>query len=126
MKNGEILKIRAERFLETARDLQKKGYYDLCAFNIEQAVQLFLKYYLWQKLGDFPKTHEITKLLHQYGLVSGKEKEITELIKRYQRVITDLEVAYIESRYLPVSFFADQIEEMFIFLKELLSILQND
>ena len=44
MKEGEILKIRAERFLETARDLYKKEYYDLCAFNIEQAIQLFLKY----------------------------------------------------------------------------------
>jgi len=42
MKEGEILKIMAERSLETAKDLYKKEYYDLCAFNIEQAVQLKL------------------------------------------------------------------------------------
>jgi len=29
MKEGEILKIRAQRFLETAKDLYKKEYYDL-------------------------------------------------------------------------------------------------
>jgi len=46
VKEGEILKIRAERFLKTARDLYKKEYYDICAFNIEQAIQLFLKYEL--------------------------------------------------------------------------------
>lgn len=41
---GEFLKIRADRFLETAKELYNKQYYDLCSFNIEQVVQLYLKF----------------------------------------------------------------------------------
>jgi len=84
MKEGEILKIMAERFLETAKDLYKKEYYDLCAFNIEQAVQLFLKYEIWKILGDFEKTHRISELLDHYQKASGKIKEIEELRENYK------------------------------------------
>lgn len=125
MKEGEILKIRAERFLETARNLYQKEYYDLCAFNIEQAVQLFLKYEIWKKLGNFEKTHEISELLEQYKKISGKEKEIERLKEKYKSTIVDLEMAYIESRYLPAQFFKEQIDEMLKFTEDLLSIFKN-
>jgi len=125
MKEGEILKIRAQRFLETAKDLYKKEYYDLCAFNIEQAVQLFLKYEIWKILGDFEKTHKISELLEHYKKASGKTKEIDELKEDYKQTINDLEIAYIESRYLPAEFFKEQIDSMFKFVEELLAILEN-
>jgi HEPN domain-containing protein len=125
MKEGEILKIRAEKFLETARDLYKKEYYDLCAFNIEQAVQLFLKYELWKILGDFEKTHKISELLEHYKIASGKVKEIDNLKENYKQTIYDLEIAYIESRYLPAQFLKEQIDLMFKFVEDLLNILKN-
>ncbi len=98
MKEGEVLKIRAERFLENAKYLYKKKYYDLCAFNIEQAVQLFLKYAIWKELGDFEKTHSIFNLLNQYQKISNKEKKkvIENLKKKYKEIINDLEIVYIE------------------------------
>ncbi|MFZ8848262.1 MAG: HEPN domain-containing protein [Minisyncoccia bacterium] len=125
MREGEILKIRAERFLETARDLYKKEYYDLCAFNIEQAVQLFLKYEIWKILGDFEKTHKISELLDHYKIASGKVKEIDSLKENYKQTIYDLEIAYIESRYLPAQFLKEQIDLMFKFVEDLLNIFKN-
>ena len=125
MREGEILKIRAERFLETARDLYKKEYYDLCAFNIEQAVQLFLKYEIWKILGDFEKTHKISELLDHYKIASGKIEEIDKLKENYKQTIYDLEIAYIESRYLPSQFLKEQIDLMFKFVEDLLSIFKN-
>ncbi len=125
MREGEILKIIAERFLETARDLYKKEYYDLCAFNIEQAVQLFLKYEIWKILGDFEKTHKISELLDHYKIASGKVKEIDSLKENYKQTIYDLEIAYIESRYLPAQFLKEQIDLMFKFVEDLLNILKN-
>jgi HEPN domain-containing protein len=125
MKEGEILKIRAERFLETARDLYKKEYYDLCAFNIEQAVQLFLKYEIWKILGDFEKTHKISELLDHYKKASSKIKEIEGLKENYKQTIYDLEIAYIESRYLPAQFLKEKIDLMFKFVEDLLNILKN-
>ena len=125
MREGEILKIRAKRFLETARDLYKKEYYDLCAFNIEQAVQLFLKYEIWKILGDFEKTHKISELLDHYKIASGKVKEIDSLKENYKQTIYDLEIAYIESRYLPAQFLKEQIDLMFKFVEDLLNIFKN-
>jgi HEPN domain-containing protein len=125
MREGEILKIRAERFLETARDLYKKEYYDLCSFNIEQAVQLFLKYEIWKILGDFEKTHKISELLDHYKIASGKVKEIDSLKENYKQTIYDLEIAYIESRYLPAQFLKEQIDLMFKFVEDLLNIFKN-
>jgi len=125
VREGEILKIRAERFLETARDLYKKEYYDLCAFNIEQAVQLFLKYEIWKILGDFEKTHKISELLDHYKIASGKIEEIDKLKENYKQTIYDLEIAYIESRYLPSQFLKEQIDLMFKFVEDLLSIFKN-
>jgi HEPN domain-containing protein len=125
MREGEILKIRAERFLETARDLYKKEYYDLCAFNIEQAVQLFLKYEIWKILGDFEKTNKISELLDHYKIASGKVKEIDSLKENYKQTIYDLEIAYIESRYLPAQFLKEQVDLMFKFVEDLLNIFKN-
>jgi HEPN domain-containing protein len=125
MREGEILKIKAERFLETARDLYKKEYYDLCAFNIEQAVQLFLKYEIWKILGDFEKTHKISELLDHYKIASGKVKEIDSLKENYKQTIYDLEIAYIESRYLPAQFLKEQVDLMFKFVEDLLNIFKN-
>lgn len=120
---SEVLKERAERFLENAKDLFKKEYYDLCAFNLEQSAQLFLKYALWKILGDFEKTHSLHRLLKSYGKISKKEKEIKSLFKKYEEVINDLEIAYIEARYIPAIFTKRQIEKMFQFLEELKEIL---
>ena len=125
-KRGEFLKDRAERFLRNALELFQRDEYDLAAFNLEQSVQLFLKYVLWKKLGDFEKTHEISKLLDDFKEVSAQKPKISELISTYQEVIADLELAYIESRYLPAQFFKNQVEKMADFVQKLKSLIEQE
>ena len=124
VRKGEFLKDKAERFLENAYELFQKEQYDLCAFNVEQAVQLFLKYKLWEKLGDFEKTHQISKLLKDLQEIADDPQKIKDLTEKHKEVIADLEVAYIESRYLTVQFFKEQTKKMLDFAEELKEALE--
>ncbi|MCS7150910.1 MAG: HEPN domain-containing protein [Endomicrobia bacterium] len=121
--NFAILKERADKFYEIAKECYKKGYFDLAAFNIEQAVQLYIKSVLYKLVGDFEKTHDLFELLNDYKIISGKTQEVDELIKNHKQIINELNIAYITSRYLPSKFFKEQLEDMFKFLEELLKIL---
>jgi HEPN domain-containing protein len=116
---GEILKERADEFVKLAEYAYKRKRYDLAMFNLEQALQLYLKYKIWQKLGDFEKTHSITKLLKDFGRVYKKSKAVNKLIKENRKLINGLEVAYIESRYLPAQFFKEDVDKTFEFLNKL-------
>lgn len=51
----DFLKERAEDFLANAKELIEKGVYPLAAFNLEQSLQLYLKYYLYLKLKNIQK-----------------------------------------------------------------------
>jgi HEPN domain-containing protein len=46
----EFLKARANEFLEEAEELFKKGRFNLSVFNLEQAVQLWIKYLIGRKI----------------------------------------------------------------------------
>jgi len=116
---GEILKERADEFVKLAEYAYKRKRYDLAMFNLEQAIQLYLKYKIWQKLGDFEKTHSITKLLKDFGRVYKKSKVINKFIKENLKLINDLEVAYIESKYLPAQFLKEDVDRVFEFLDKL-------
>jgi HEPN domain-containing protein len=48
-KEIEFLKEKAKKFYSNAKDLFKKGDYDLCAFNLEQSCQLYIKYLIAKK-----------------------------------------------------------------------------
>ncbi len=121
----DFLKKRAEQFLKNAGNLFKKGVYALAAFNFEQALQLYLKYYLFLKLKDFPRTHSIRILLIEIGKVYTKELEIRKLIEENISLIADLEQVYITSRYLPAEFNKNQIEKMKNFVKDTIKFLEK-
>lgn len=82
MAKIDFLKERAEDFLSNAKDLIKKGVYPLAAFNLEQSLQLYLKYYLYLKLKKYPKTHFLGELLRGIGKAYKKEKEIEKIIEK--------------------------------------------
>jgi len=65
----EILKRRALAFLRDAKEDFNKEDYDLVMFHVEQFIQLYAKYLLYRKLGDFPKMHSIIKLLRDLARV---------------------------------------------------------
>lgn len=121
----DFLKQRAEEFLENANELLKKGKYSLAAFNFEQACQLYLKYYLFLKLKDYPKTHSLIQFLDGIGRVYEKNKEIEKLKGNYASTLGDLQQAYISSRYLPVEFYSSQVEKMKEFVEELKKFLED-
>jgi HEPN domain-containing protein len=116
---GEFLRDRAERFLRNARDLFAREEYDLAAFNLEQSSQLFLKHALWKKLGDFEKVHRISLLLEDFREVSKDKRAVDSFIAAHKEVIADLEMAYIESRYLPAQFFPEPVQKMIDFVEQL-------
>jgi len=86
--------------LESAKADFERGDYDLVLFHVEQFLQLYLKYLLYLKLGDYPKTHSVTRLLRDLR----KARRETVLDKFYDEnleMINLLEETYITSRYLP-------------------------
>lgn len=116
---ADFLKNKARVFFDSGGEqIQKKRYF-LAAFSFEQAAQLYLKYCLFVKLKDFPKVHEIDKLLKEISKVYNKEKKIEKFLKENASVIGDLNQAYITSRYLPVDFNQYQVQEMQVFIKRL-------
>ena len=121
----DFLKERAESFLRDADFAIKEKRWFAGAFHLEQAVQLYLKYYLFRKLRDFPKTHSLERLLRLIGEAYKKKKSTEKLLKKHREAISDLQEAYLTARYLPVEFFPEQIEKMKKFTKELLTFLKK-
>jgi HEPN domain-containing protein len=120
-----FLKERAEEFLKMAKFAFKEGNFNIAAFNLEQACQLYLKYYLFLKLRRYPKTHSLEELLKGIGKAYKKEKEVKKILAEKTSVIGDLEQAYLTSRYLPVEFSKKRIENMLDFANELFNFLKN-
>ncbi len=113
---GEFLRDRAERFFRNGAELFNRQEYDLAAFNFEQSSQLFLKYALWRKLGDFEKFHRLSGRLADFSEVDDDKQRVSNFINQHKEVIAGLEIAYIESRYLPARFFKEQTERMMQFV----------
>ena len=94
------MKRRARAFLESAKADFNRGDYDLVLFHVEQFLQLYVKYLLYLSLGDYPKTHSLTRLLKDLKKVRQED-----VLKRFYdenlEMINLLEEAYITSRYLP-------------------------
>jgi HEPN domain-containing protein len=120
-----FLKEKAEDFLDNAKYNISKEKWFLAAFHLEQACQLYLKYYLYLKLRRYPKTHSLRELLEGIGKAYSKKKEINTFLKEKASVIGDLEQAYLTSRYLPIEFSRYQIENMLNFTQNLLEFLKK-
>ena len=123
-EENEILKQRAEKFYNYAIKAFENNDFEIAAFNLEQSAQLYLKYTLSILLGDFPKTHQLRKLIDDIIKVT-QNKELKELLEKSHNIIADLEAAYITSRYLPASFYKKQVENIIDFVNQLKSSLEK-
>jgi HEPN domain-containing protein len=86
-------------FAEAELDI-KNGKFNLARFHLEQALQLALKYVLFQLKGSFEKTRDILRLLDEVIELTGNNNLMT--IRNNDA--TPLEVireSYITSRYFP-------------------------
>jgi HEPN domain-containing protein len=77
----EFLRKRSVEFYHNACALLKEGKYNLSAFNLEQSCQLFLKFLIGKKVGEWPKTHYLNELVRELSKVY-KEKEIINYYKK--------------------------------------------
>ncbi len=111
----EFLRRRAEQFEEEAKEAFKKGNYNFTLLFVEQALQLYLKYILANKVGDFPKTHGLVRLIEALSSVLG-ERVIAFLSEN--RIMVDLLTeAYVGSKYLDVEYGRETAEEALKFLE---------
>ncbi len=117
---GEFLRERSLKFLEVGKRLLEEGTLDLAAFHFHQASELILKYGLFLKTGDYPRTHSIRRLLKLFFKVTGDE-DVLSFLKENINALANLENAYMTSRYLPAEFYEEEVESM---LKAALSIIE--
>jgi len=115
---------RSRGFLETAKMQVNAGIYDLAAFSLEQALQLYLKAMLLKYGGEFPRTHSIKRLFEFLIKVvpSSKRDVINDLISKYILHLSLLEDAYITSRYVVREFSKDEVMALLKVVEEVLNL----
>ncbi|MEM0173278.1 MAG: HEPN domain-containing protein [Sulfolobaceae archaeon] len=117
---AEHLKRNALDFFSEAEYDIRNGKYNLAIFHLEQALQLALKYILFQLKGSFEKTHDIIRLLDEVIELTKNEK----LRKLRNDEATTLEVireSYITSRYFPFDMDKLVVERAFNVTKVILN-----
>ncbi len=95
----EFLKKNALKFLSEAEESFGKKDYNMTMFFIEQFFQLSLKYVLYKKYGEFPKTHNL-KLLFEIT----KDNELIKCYRENIDTFREIELSYIASRYMDVEY----------------------
>ena len=125
MKEIEFLKKRAQKFYRNALELFEKGDYDLSAFNLEQALQLYLKYLIAKKLGEWPQTHYLDELIDKLSETYDrpefkKYKEDNELF------FDDLSDAYFQSRYYPKEYNKNLVSKLLEGFKNFIKFIENN
>ena len=113
---------RSRRFLETAEYQINRGFYDLAAFSLEQALQLFLKSKLLENGVDYPRTHSVRTLLEilQRVVSEDKRKVVRDALNKYLLELGILEDAYITSRYVMREFREEEVKRLLQVVKEVM------
>ena len=117
----ELYLKRAKKFEENAKFNFERKDYDIAMFHIEQAMQLIIKAKLLDEKGYFERTHSLRKLLHEL-----KNDEVKKFVEKYEKVLRDLERAYITSRYYFEEFFEDEVLRAFEALREIRAMLWKE
>lgn len=121
----EYLKKRGEEFLKTSEYHIDNEMYDLAAFDLEQALQLFLKYTIFLKIKTYPPTHSLKSLFKILSETYNNEKELNKILKNKYQLIGNLEQSYISSRYLPYSYTKEEVLEFKKFVNEVVEFLEK-
>ncbi|MEM1596971.1 MAG: HEPN domain-containing protein [Pyrobaculum sp.] len=114
----ETLKTRAFQFVEQAKFAAERGYAELALFNVEQYVQLYVKYLLYKKVGDFPKTHYVRDLFDRLSAVYGDVCGLKAFVERWKTFMAVLEYVYVASRYLPYRARREDVDMAMRFVEE--------
>ncbi len=100
-----LLRKRALSALKWARRAYSEGDYDMCVFDAEYAVQLYLKSILYRVLGEEVRGHNVREL---FGLLAatlmeqGVEdlaREVADYVRRHRREMAELSDAHTRAVY---------------------------
>jgi len=116
LKNNSI-----DFFKEGERNLNE-GKYNLAMFHLEQALQLGLKYKLYELTGTYDKTHDIIILLNKV-IELTKDNKLKEIIDVEYITLELIKQAYISSRYLPFTYDKKSAEKAYQVVKNILNVL---
>lgn len=122
---ADFLRERAQDFLKTAKFHISEEVYHLAALDLEQALELYLKYYIFLKIHSFPKTHSLEELFRSIGKVYGRQGEVNDFLEENAEVVANIKEAYINSRYMPTEFTKSQVEDMKGFVKKAIEFLRK-
>ncbi|MET1160545.1 MAG: HEPN domain-containing protein [Thermoprotei archaeon] len=117
---------RSKEFLEIALYSIERGFYDLAAFSLEQALQLGLKACLLKLGVDYPRTYSIRKLLKLIIEVEKNpnvKQRISEILEKYAVEIGSLEDAYITARYIVREYSREEVDRLLKVVKEVLNLV---
>jgi len=117
LKNNSI-----DFFKEGERNLNE-GKYNLAMFHLEQALQLGLKYKLYELTGTYDKTHDIIILLSKV-IELTKNNKLKEIIDMEYVTLELIKQAYISSRYLPFTYDKKSAEKAYQVVKNILNVLE--
>ncbi|PDM26744.1 DNA-binding protein [Candidatus Bathyarchaeota archaeon B24-2] len=107
-EEAEALKDRCRNYLETYEFHMSREMYALAMFDLEQALQLYVKAKLLEEGVAYPRTHSVRRLLEILADVKGDD-ELMSLIRKYAIELRLLEEAYITSRYVAIEFRKDEV-----------------
>jgi len=110
-------------FLESARADYARGDYDLVLFHVEQFLQLYLKHLLYRRIGDFPKSNSLIRLIKEVMRVY-EEESLRRFYEENLGTLYLLEEAYIASRYLPGQYDREIAERILRFAEKSLEVLR--
>jgi HEPN domain-containing protein len=116
LKNNSI-----DFFKEGERNLNERKY-NLAMFHLEQALQLGLKYKLYELTGTYDKTHDIIILLNKV-IELTKDSKLKEIMDMEYITLELIKQAYISSRYLPFTYDKKSVEKAYQVVKNILNVL---
>ena len=123
-REAEVLRKRAGEFLEEAHEALKREHYDLVCFFSEQAVQLYLKSVLLERVGDYPRIHHARALLLEVSK-EASSKELEEFLRDNRARLSNLEDAYLMARYTTKAYTVEDAEDMVRLAGEVISMVEK-
>lgn len=124
MREITFLKKRAQEFWEEGLRLFNEEKYNLSAFHLEQAIQLWGKYLIGVKIGDWSKTHYLSELVNEIAK-AWEDDKILEFYQKNVLFFDSLEDAYFTSRYFPKTFTKNSVSQLVENSKEFLKLTEE-
>lgn len=120
----DFLREKGNKFYEAAKADFEKENYDMSAFHLEQAVQLYLKHTVGRIVGDFPRIHDLEELLEML-CETTESNTIRSIVNTNRKIIKDIYKSYFETRYYNSPYSKEQLDEMFLFTERLIKSLKE-